>query len=124
MKIGLIRCEKNEAKCPLTNCIKCYSEKSQAFERYDESSLIGIFTCRCPGDNFSEMVKVLKVRGAEVVHIVTCTVAGREDGRWVIGDGFCECIEELSRSAAKECCIPVVIGTAHLPEGYSPVHFE
>lgn len=123
-RIGIIRCEKNESKCPLTNCIKCHDQSIQGFMRYDECSLTGVFTCRCPGDNFTDMVKILKAKGAESVHVVTCTFSRKEADGWKLGNGFCENIDELSRKAASEAGIPVTKGTAHLPEGYTPEVFK
>ncbi len=124
IKIGMIRCEKNEKKCPLTNCIKCHDETVQGFSEYDECSLAGVFTCRCPGDNFTEMVKVLKAKGAEVVHIVTCAFSNKKEDSWSLGNGFCKQIDEFAISASAEAGIPVVKGTAHLPEGYIPEVFK
>lgn len=118
MNIGLIRCEKNEKKCPLTSCIKSHDSTVEGFAGYEDCSLTGVLTCRCPGDDFADMVKILKAKGAEAVHIVTCTFARKEGRSWEIGDGFCERIEELSCNAAEECRVPVVMGTAHLPVGY------
>ncbi|WP_320175925.1 CGGC domain-containing protein [Maridesulfovibrio sp.] len=123
-KIGMIRCEKNENTCPLTNCIKCHDQAVQGFSGYDECSLAGVFTCRCPGDNFADMVKILKAKGAESVHVVTCTFSKKDDGVWKLENGFCDKIDELARNAAAEAGIPVTKGTAHLPENYKPEVFR
>ncbi|WP_320170767.1 CGGC domain-containing protein [Maridesulfovibrio sp.] len=123
-KIGIIRCEKNERKCPLTSCIKCHDEQLQGFGGYDECSLAGVFTCRCPGDDFTDMVRIMKAKGAEAVHVVTCTFSGKQDGSWKLGNGFCDGIDDLAEKAATETGIPVIKGTAHLPEGYSVETFK
>lgn len=122
-KIGMIRCEKNEHKCPLTSCIKCHDENTQGFSGYDDCSLAGVFTCRCPGDNFTEMVKILKAKGAEAVHVVTCTFSKKDEGAWTLGNGFCADIDQLASEAAASAGIPVVKGTAHLPQNYDPEIF-
>ena len=49
-KIGIIRCEKNAEKCPLTNCLKTLRDTKEGFAGYEHAELVGIFTCRCPGD--------------------------------------------------------------------------
>lgn len=118
--IGIIRCEKNEIKCPLTSCIKSLEGSIQGFAGYDECSLTGVFTCRCPGDDFSNMVRILKAKGAETVHVVTCAFSRKGDGEWFLGEGFCPKLDEIAQAAAKDANIPVVKGTAHLPAGYSP----
>ena len=51
VKAAIIRCEKNMDKCPLTNCLKCLTEKKEGFAQYDDCVPAGVFTCRCPGDN-------------------------------------------------------------------------
>ena len=67
-KVAIIRCEKNETRCPLTNCFKSMMEKREAFANYDECMPAGIFTCRCPGDNALDLAKILKAKGAEAIH--------------------------------------------------------
>lgn len=123
MNIGLIRCEKNERKCPLTGCIKSHDRAMQGFAEYEECTLSGVMTCRCPGDDFTDLVSILKAKGAETIHVVTCMFARREGSAWELGNGFCTRIEELSSNAAEFCSIPVVMGTAHLPEGYKVKSF-
>ena len=122
-KIGIIRCEKNERKCPLTSCFKCLDGTREGFAGYETGDLAGVFTCRCPGDGFNDMVRILKAKGAEAVHLVTCSFAGKVDGVWTEGKGFCPNIDALAREAAGSAGIPVVEGTAHLPEGYTPKRF-
>jgi len=41
-KVAIIRCEKNEEKCPLTNCFKCLVEKKEGFSKYDECRPVGV----------------------------------------------------------------------------------
>ena len=89
-KIGLIRCEKNEKRCPLTGCIKSLESQSQGFAMYDKAQLVGVFTCRCPGDDAIEMAKILKSKGADAVHLCTCTFAHKENVQWMMGNGFCD----------------------------------
>lgn len=120
-KIGIIRCEKNEEKCPLTGCINCLGQKAQGFQGYDETSLAGVFTCRCPGDNLENLAKILKAKGAEAIHMPTCAFANKVDGKWTLeGGGFCEDIDGLLERMREATGLPCVKGTAHLPEGYVP----
>jgi predicted metal-binding protein len=120
MKIGLIRCEKNETKCPLSSCFKALAAKHQGFAGYDATELAGVFTCRCPGDNVTNLLKVLKSKGAERVHVCTCMFAHKDKDDWVLGQGFCPGIEQIIQRAAREAGIPCVMGSAHLPSGYIP----
>mgnify|MGYP001130763833 CR=1 FL=1 len=116
--LGIIRCEKNETRCPLTSCLKSLSESVQGFSSYDHAELIGVFTCRCPGDSLVNLAKILKSKGADAIHFCTCTFAHREDGKWVEGGGYCDRLDNLLRHLSAEADIPCIKGTAHLPEGY------
>ncbi len=118
MNIGMIRCEKNEKKCPLTGCFRCLEETTQGFADYDTAKLVGVFTCRCPGDNVGNLGKILKAKGAEAIHFCTCTFAHKQDGKWQMGDGFCDPVDDLLKRVASETGLPCVKGSAHLPEGY------
>ena len=122
-QIGIIRCEKNAQRCPLTNCIKSLRNGQQAFSGYDAGELIGVFTCQCPGDNLASLAKILQGKGAEAIHFCTCTFAGKDDGTWTMGGGFCDDIDGLIQRAAGAVDIPCIKGTAHLPEGYTPERF-
>lgn len=122
-KIGLIRCEKNEAKCPLTSCLKALSSAQEGFTGYEGAELVGVFTWRCPEDGLTNLVKILKSKGAERVHFCTCLFAHKEAEGWVLGGGFCPELDEHVRQAAKESGIPCVKGSAHLPRGYVPEVF-
>ncbi|MEW5949118.1 MAG: CGGC domain-containing protein [Thermodesulfobacteriota bacterium] len=123
-KIGLIRCGKNEKRCPLTGCLQSMKSTTQGFARYPDTELVGVFTCRCPGDGVVELAKILKSKGADVIHLCTCTFAHREDGKWVAGGGFCAGVDDILKRIAREAEITCVKGTAHLPEGYQPEVFE
>lgn len=121
--IGLIRCEKNEARCPLTGCLNSLSNRNQGFAGHDRTKLVGIFTCRCPGDDLVDMASILKSKGADTIHFCTCTFARKEDGQWVAGDGFCDHVDEILQRIARQVQVCCVKGTAHLPEGYRPQIF-
>lgn len=120
----MIRCEKNETRCPLTACFSSLDNSAQGFEGYENPTLSGVFTCRCPGDNIRELGKILKSKGAEAIHLCTCIFAHKEDGKWIMGDGFCDHADELAKQLAEAAGIPCVKGTAHLPEGYAPEVFK
>lgn len=122
-KIGLIRCEKNENRCPLTGCIHTLENRTQGFAMYDETQLVGLFTCRCPGDDAVQMAKVLKSKGADVIHLCTCIFAHKADGKWVMGNGFCDTVDDLARRISDGADIDCVKGSAHLPPGYQPERF-
>lgn len=122
-KIGLIRCEKNETRCPLTGCLNSLNNGVQGFSSHDHAELVGVFTCRCPGDGLVNMAKILKSKGADTIHFCTCTFARREDGKWVAGGGFCDHVDTILQHISSETQIACVKGTAHLPEGYRPQVF-
>lgn len=119
-KVAIIRCEKNMDRCPMTNCIRCVREQKEAFSIYDQCVLTGIFTCRCPGDTAGALAKILKTKGAEVVHFCTCTFANKTSQGWTQEKrGFCDNIDAVIERASKEADIPCIKGSAHLPQGYT-----
>ena len=122
--IGIIRCEKNADRCPLTNCLKSLKGMQQGFSNYDSSELIGVFSCNCPGNNVKGLGKILKKKGAEAIHFCTCTFAHKNEGKWTMGNGFCDHIDNILESLSNELKIPCVKGTAHLPDGYIPKEFK
>ncbi|BBO79863.1 hypothetical protein DSCO28_04290 [Desulfosarcina ovata subsp. sediminis] len=119
-KIGLIRCEKNEDRCPLTGCLTSLKGGVQGFAGYDAAEIAGIFTCRCPGDGLVEKAKILKSKGAEAIHFCTCSFAHKESNEWVMGEGFCDHLDGLMAQVANQAEIPCVKGSAHLPKAYQP----
>ena len=121
--IGIIRCEKNEGRCPLTGCLKSLRGTREGFTGYDDAEIIGIFTCKCPGDNVVPFAKILKQKGADAIHFCTCTFAQKNEGGWVMGNGFCDHIDQIIKNTAEAVSIPCVKGTAHLPQGYKPEVF-
>ncbi|WDP85535.1 MAG: CGGC domain-containing protein [Desulfobacter sp.] len=120
-KVAIIRCEKNENRCPLTGCFKTMVETTQGFSMYDSCVPAGVFTCRCPGDNAVDNAKILKAKGAQAIHFCTCGFAKKTENGWDKSQGgFCDHLETIAEKVAKETGLPIVLGTAHLPEGYSP----
>ncbi len=122
-KIGLIRCERNVGKCPMTGCLTCISETRQGFQEYDQAELVGLFTCSCPGDHLAGYARILEKKGAEAIHLATCAFSHKEDGRWVMGDGLCARPDEVMQKLSAAVSIPCIKGSAHLPEGYRPEVF-
>lgn len=123
--IAIIRCEKNENKCPLTSDFQSMAETKQGFEKYESCNLTGVFTCRCPGDNVIGLARILKSKGAQAIHFVTCIFAKKTENGWDASDGgFCENIDQIIQKVHKEIGLPCVLGTAHLPKGYSPKILE
>lgn len=117
--VGIIRCEKNMDRCPLTNCLHCLHEGREGFANYDGCQLVGIFTCRCPGENAVELASILKSKGADAIHFCTCTFAKKVDGVWTVEeDGFCDHIDDIIVQVHRDANIQCVKGTAHLPKNY------
>ena len=120
--VAIIRCEKNEARCPLTSCFKCLMSATEGFAGYQDPMPAGVFTCRCPGDNVARLGKILKSKGADAIHFCTCTFAGKSETGWKMENGgFCSHIDTLMEQVHQATGLPCVKGTAHLPEGYVPV---
>ncbi len=120
-KIGIIRCEKNENKCPLTGGINCLGKQTQGFQHYDQTQLMGVFTCRCDEDNVEDLARILKAKGAEAIHVPTCLFSNKVDGKWTLeGGGFCDKLDSLLERMREATGLPCIKGTAHLPEGFNP----
>ncbi|MEA1968967.1 MAG: CGGC domain-containing protein [Thermodesulfobacteriota bacterium] len=120
-KTALIRCEKNENRCPLTGCFKSMTGTKEGFAHYESCTPAGVFTCRCPGDNAVELAKIIKSKGAEAIHFCTCTFAKKGENGWDASDGgFCDNIDEIIERVHTSTGLPCVKGSAHLPKGYQP----
>ncbi len=120
-RIGIVRCERNEQRCPLTGCITCLEQRAQAFGGYDATSLVGVFTCRCERDDVEDLARILKAKGAEAIHVPTCLFANKADGAWTMdGGGLCPKADDLLERMQGATGLPCVKGTAHLPEGFVP----
>lgn len=117
---AIIRCEKNEQRCPLTSCLNCLLESKQGFALHSHCTPAGIFTCHCPGDNIVDLAKILKAKGADVIHFCTCSFSKKTDQGWIAAQGgFCDHLDEMIDRVHQETGLPVVKGTAHLPKDYS-----
>lgn len=116
--VAIIRCEKNEDRCPLTGGIMAARQETQGFAGHVDPVIMGVFTCRCPGYNVGDLARILKAKGAEVIHFPTCLFSSKRDGVWFQGNGFCDRLEEIVKTACAASGLPCVLGTAHLPEGY------
>ncbi len=123
-QIGIIRCEKNETRCPMTSCLKALDQGREGFQGEGELKLMGVFTCRCPGGGVADMARILKSKGAEQIHFCTCMFAHKDKDGWIEGDGLCPHAADLARDAARAAGIPCVLGSAHLPKGYRPDIFK
>ncbi|MDX9788747.1 MAG: CGGC domain-containing protein [Desulfobacterales bacterium] len=120
-KIAIIRCEKNMDRCPMTGCFRCLQERKEGFAGYESCELAGLFTCHCPGDDAVSMAKILKSKGAEVIHFCTCLFSKKGKEAWEMSDGgFCEHLDAMIDRVHLETGLPCVKGTAHLPGGYQP----
>lgn len=120
-KIAIIRCEKNMDRCPLTGCFRCLQEQKEGFAVHDETELAGVFTCHCPGDDVVDMARILKSKGAEVIHFCTCLFSKKgEDGWNMSNGGFCEKLDDMIDRVHRESGVSCVKGSAHLPKDYKP----
>lgn len=120
--VAIIRCEKNENRCPLTSCFKTLINRKEGFSGYSETVPAGVFTCRCPGDNVVDLARILKSKGAEAVHFCTCTFAKKTKNGWDMSEGgFCDRLDDLMKKVNEQTGLCCVKGSAHLPEGYTPV---
>jgi predicted metal-binding protein len=123
-QIGVFRCQENAQKCPLTNCFKSLRGRVQGFAGYDEAELAGVFTLSDRAEENLALAKILKSKGAEAIHIVTCAFCQKGQDGWQLGNGFRSQVDETARSIAEATGLPCVKGTAHLPEGYEPEVFK
>lgn len=58
-------------------------------------------------------------------HLCTCSFAKKTEKGWDNSQGgFCGHIEKIAQDIARAAELPCVLGTAHLPKGYTPVTFE
>lgn len=123
-KIALLRCSSNAEACPLTSCFRALGSQEQGFAAYDQADLMGVFTL--PKDNVKALalVKILKAKGAEAIHVVTCAFAHKQGKAWHLGNGREEGRDALYADMARATGLPVVKGSAHLPAGYAPERFE
>ncbi len=61
----------------------------------------------------------MKAKGAEAIHLTTCSFAHKREGKtWHFGDGFIQDTDGLARDIARATGIPCVKGSAHLPADY------
>ena len=120
-KTALIRCEKNQDRCPLTGCFTAMADTKEGFAMYDETRPAGVFTCRRPGDSVVDLAKILAAKGAEAIYFCTCTFAKKGETGWELGPGgFCDHIDDLIEKVHQATGLVCVKGSAHLPKGYTP----
>lgn len=118
-KIGLFRCPDNELKCPLTSCFKSLKDREQGFAGYSETELVGVFTLQKNMKENLKLAKIMKAKGAEAIHLVTCSFAHKGEGKtWHLGQGFIQDTDILAREIASATGLPCVKGSAHLPADY------
>ncbi len=118
-KIGIFRCQGNEKKCPLTNCLLSLQQGKQAFSSYDEVELYGVFSLQEDFEENVNLANIMKSKGVEVIHIVTCAFSNKSSGKnWELGGGYCSNVDSLAEKIARETGLPCVKGTAHLPQEY------
>jgi predicted metal-binding protein len=78
VKIGIIRCDENSARCAGWNCFPALVNKTGKFEVYDKIELVGFDTCGGCGhgkpDKILKQARELKKHGAEIIHLGNCMV--------------------------------------------------
>lgn len=122
--IGLLRCRENETKCPLTNCFRSLVNREQGFFGYDQTDLTGVFTLQDEMKETLDLARILKSKGAEAIHVVTCAFAHKQEGTtWKLGHGFVPDVDHLCARIAQTTGLPCIKGSAHLPPGYTPEVF-
>lgn len=118
--IGMLRSAHNERQCPLTNCFKCLAAGVQGFTGQGDAAPAGVFTLQAEDDDNVTLAKVFKAKGADAVHIVTCAFARKEKDGWVLEEDRLAAMQALAGRIAAEAGLPCVLGTAHLPSGFTP----
>ncbi len=72
-KVGIIRCQQVEDKCPGTLCFKVTKEGKGAFEDIGPVEIVGFVTCGgCPGKRAVSRAKLMLDRGAEAIVFGSC----------------------------------------------------
>lgn len=126
-KIAILRSDRNSHKCPLTSCFKCLRDCTQGFAGYENTELVGVFTLAKEGQDSINLAKILKAKGAEAVHVVTCAFSSKSENGWTLGQGLeqkeGQDLDRLLRDMAGATGLPFIKGTAHLPQGYAPERF-
>ncbi len=103
MKIGIIRCDEQSARCAGYSCFPAVQNKTGKFEVYDNIELVGFETCggcgRGKADKIMERATRLKTKGAEVIHLSNCLL------------GPCPSKELYQKTLVEQMGIPIVMGT-------------
>ena len=121
--IAILRSEGNAKTCPLTSCFKCLAECQEGYAEYSQARLVGVFSLQSDPEEMVRLAKILKAKGAEAIHVVTCAFAHKSEGNWVLGNGLEGDLEALMKRVVAETGLPCIMGTAHLPKGYAPKRF-
>lgn len=76
-KVGIIRCQLTEDKCPGTNDFRAAANGLKAFETVGNCEVIGFISCGgCPGTKVSNRVQLLEAKGANVIAVSSCITKG------------------------------------------------
>ncbi|MBP1909386.1 CGGC domain-containing protein [Methanolobus bombayensis] len=105
-KIAVIRCDIVSEACPGVGCFMAFNKRSMYFSDYNENSeMVAFFTCGgCSGRRVYRLLKSLKKRGVDVVHLSSCMQM----------ENYPKCphIDEI-RNTVKNAGIELVEGTHH-----------
>ncbi|GEM_PF-759969 len=105
-RIAVIRCDIVSEACPGVGCFMAFNKKSMHFSDYDENTeMVAFFTCGgCSGRRVYRLLKSLKKRGVDVIHLSSCMQM----------ENYPECphIDEIKRTV-ENAGIKLVEGTHH-----------
>ncbi len=80
MKVGVIRCDDQSRRCAGYHCFPAIQNRTGEFKDYDTVELVGFDTCggcfRGRADRIVTRALRLKERGAEIIHLGDCLIAG------------------------------------------------
>ncbi|QLC51203.1 CGGC domain-containing protein [Methanolobus zinderi] len=73
-KIAVIRCDIVSEACPGVGCFMAFNKRSMHFNNYDDKAeMVAFFTCGgCSGRRVYRLIKAIKKRGVDVVHLSSC----------------------------------------------------
>jgi len=81
MKVGIIRCQQTEDRCPGNTDFKVAKDGKLAFEIIGPSEFVGFVSCGgCPGKRAISRAKLMVERGAEVIAFASCILRGNPIG--------------------------------------------
>jgi len=109
-KAGIIRCQKTEAMCPATLCLKVAREGKGLFKDVGPVELVGFLSCGgCSGKEILSRVLKMIERGAEVIALSSCIVGNKPGGKYYPCPFLPQIKEMLEREVGDK--ITIIYGT-------------